>query len=93
MLHHTGPGQDHRHTQPLPTPYPIPDLLNISHNQVPTTCFCETRNILVIINIFCLQETFSVTLVMKKILMSLGNISKLPEISYIGSENFFVTFH
>ena len=45
MLHHTGPGQDHRHTQPLPTPYPIPDLLNISHNQVATTRFCETRNI------------------------------------------------
>ena len=53
MLHHTGPGQDPRHTQPLPTPYPIPDLLNISHNQVPTSYFCEAGNIVLIkVNIF-----------------------------------------
>ena len=53
MLHHTGPGQDPRHTQPLPTPYPIPDLLNISHNQVPTSHFYEAWN-MIEVNIFLL---------------------------------------
>ena len=53
MLHHTGPSQDPRHTQPLPTPYPIPDLLNISHNQVPTSHFYEAWN-MIEVNIFLL---------------------------------------